>query len=581
MSKKIQSTSNPTVAEYVVARLADLGIGHVFGVPGDFAFPIDDAIVESDRLKWVGCSNELNAAYSADGYARIHGAAALCTTYVVGETSALTGVMGSKAERLPVFHLVGAPSTRLVRTRRPVHHTFCDGELEQFKALNAISACACAYLTPDNTIAEMERVISAALSECRPAYIQIPNDYALMPVVGTPVRGVPLAEAPIFSSQPAELAAALKAIMARLAKAKSPVILPAFTIARYGLQKELEALLAGTGIPFAACISQKAVISESHPLYLGMYDGSASKPDIREFVEGADLVLNLGGVIFGDINTGGYGGRLDPSRMITVWPDYVEMGAAVEVGGRGNKTFGPVRMKDILVALAKQAPKFKTPAFSRPTPFPKSGAAGDLISYPSLYSGIQEFLEPRDILLVDASTAAAILPMLLMPEDALYHDQLLWGCIGWGTPAAFGAAMADPSRRVILVQGDGGHQLTANQIGTMGWHGVNPIILLVNNGIFGIEEVLQPNTDPEKIKKHCELAPWQYHKLPEAMGCRDWFCPRVETNAELDSALKQARKHPGASYIEVVPGPKMADSAPPEAIERVYQATLPPAEGTN
>lgn len=297
MSKKNQSTSNPTVAEYVVSRLADLGIGHVFGVPGDFAFPIDNAIVASDRLKWVGCSNELNAAYSADGYARIHGTAALCTTYVVGETSALTGVMGSKAERLPVFHLVGAPSTRLVRTRRAVHHTFGDGELEQFKALNAVSACACAYLTPDNAIAEMERVISAALSQRQPAYIQIPNDYALMPVVGTPVRGVPLAEAPIFSSQPGELAAALAAIMARLAKAKSPVILPALTIGRYGLQKELEALLAATGIPYAACPSQKAVISESHPLYLGMYDGAASKPGIREFVEGADLVLNLGGVI--------------------------------------------------------------------------------------------------------------------------------------------------------------------------------------------------------------------------------------------------------------------------------------------
>ena len=61
----------------------------------------------------------------------------------------------------------------------------------------------------------------------------------------------------------------------------------------------------------------------------------------------------------------------------------------------------------------------------------------------------------------------------------------------------------------------------------MGWHGVNPIIVLVNNGIFGVEEVLQPNTDPAKIKKYDELAPWQYHKLPEAMGCRDWFCPAV------------------------------------------------------
>ena len=62
---------NPTVAEYVLDRLADLGIGHVFGVPGDFAFPVDDAVEASGRLTWIGCSNELNAAYAADGYGRI------------------------------------------------------------------------------------------------------------------------------------------------------------------------------------------------------------------------------------------------------------------------------------------------------------------------------------------------------------------------------------------------------------------------------------------------------------------------------------------------------------------------------
>ncbi len=74
------TNNNPSVVDYVVRRLAALGIKHVFGVPGDFAFPIDIAIEESDGLAWVNCSNELNAAYSADGYARINGAAILSTT---------------------------------------------------------------------------------------------------------------------------------------------------------------------------------------------------------------------------------------------------------------------------------------------------------------------------------------------------------------------------------------------------------------------------------------------------------------------------------------------------------------------
>ena len=152
-------------------------------------------------------------------------------------------------------------------------------------------------------------------------------------------------------------------------------------------------------------------------------------------------------------------------------------------------------------------------------------------------------------------------------------DQLIWGCIGWGTtPAAFGAAMADPSRRVVLVQGDGGHQISANQIGTMGLYGANLIILLFNNGIYGVEEIVQGNSDPKKVHVYDKLAPWQYHKLPEAMGCRDWFCTSVQTNAELEAALQKARKNPGAAYIEVLLGSEhLMPGASTEVIDRQYR----------
>ena len=98
------------VAEYVVARLVDLGINHSFSIPGDFAFPIDNALITNDKLQNIVNANELNASYAADGYARANGAAILSTTYAVGELSALNGVMGAKAENLIVFHLVGTPN---------------------------------------------------------------------------------------------------------------------------------------------------------------------------------------------------------------------------------------------------------------------------------------------------------------------------------------------------------------------------------------------------------------------------------------------------------------------------------------
>jgi len=397
-----------------------------------------------------------------------------------------------------------------------------------------------------------------------------------MPVVGEPIRGVSLDKAPTFSSNASELEAAVKAIVARLKEAKSPVILPAFTIMRFGLQKEVEALLAATGIPFAVTGMDKGVISESHPLYLGMHAADLAAPEVRKIVEGADLVLNLGGVLLSDLNTLN-GAQIQASRMLTVWPDHVELNGLAEAGGRGSATFGPVHMKDVLTALAKEAPRFKTPSFSAPAPIPSAGAPGDSVTNDSIYSRVQQFLAPGDILIVDPGTSAGALPAALLPDGADFHTQSLWACIGWGTPAAFGAALAAPSRRVILVEGDGGHQLTANQIGAMGRYGVNLIILLLNNGIFGVEEIVQANNDRDKIHEYDKLAPWQYHKLPEAMGCRDWFCTAVGTNADLESALQKARKHPGAAYIEILLGSKMAPALPPPLIDRFYQAGTPKA----
>ena len=84
------------VADYIVKRLAEEGIAHCFGVAGDYLFPICDAVERSSKVKWTGCANELNAAYAADGYARVRGAAMLATTYGVGELSALNGVMGER-----------------------------------------------------------------------------------------------------------------------------------------------------------------------------------------------------------------------------------------------------------------------------------------------------------------------------------------------------------------------------------------------------------------------------------------------------------------------------------------------------
>ena len=196
--EKDATSSQLTVAQYVVQRLAALGIKHVFGVPGDFSFPIDIAVENDADLTWIGCSNELNAAYAADGYARINGAAILCTTYNVGSAAALAGVMGCKAERVPVFHLSGAPSTRLQDARLRMHHSYGDGNLDQFHQYHDVSVCASVTLTPANVVSEMDNVINAAASRRMPVYIEIPEDCAWAPIKDISIPDVPFSQAPIF-----------------------------------------------------------------------------------------------------------------------------------------------------------------------------------------------------------------------------------------------------------------------------------------------------------------------------------------------------------------------------------------------
>src|SRR5215471_20769544 len=174
---------NNAVIQHVLSRLHDIGIKDIFGVAGDFVFPVLDAICSDQRFRFVGDCNELNAAYAADGYARIRGLAALSTTFGVGELSAINGVAGSYAEHLPIFHLVGMPASRVQTARRLVHHTLGNGEFDLFYKMTEPVVCARAIMTPENCVAETERLITAALYHRRPVYMAFPFDCANLPVV--------------------------------------------------------------------------------------------------------------------------------------------------------------------------------------------------------------------------------------------------------------------------------------------------------------------------------------------------------------------------------------------------------------
>ena len=136
------------VGNYLLDRLAELGVNHLFGVPGDFNLQFLDDVLAHPDISWVGNANELNAGYAADGYARIRGVGALLTTYGVGELSAINATAGSYAENVPVIHIVGAPSLAAQNAHLRMHHTLGDGDFQHFVRMAAEVSAATAVLQP-------------------------------------------------------------------------------------------------------------------------------------------------------------------------------------------------------------------------------------------------------------------------------------------------------------------------------------------------------------------------------------------------------------------------------------------------
>jgi indolepyruvate decarboxylase len=529
-----------SVINYVLRRLKQEGIRDVFGVPGDFAFPINDAVCSDKDLRWIGCCNELNAAYAADGYARVKGLAALSTTYGVGELSALCGVAGSYTEHLPVFHLVGMPNTKTQQERRIVHHTLGNGEFDLFAHMARPAVCASAVLTPENVVSEMERLVNAALSRRRPVYIAIPADHAEAVAGGASIP----TQGPI-RSDPDALNEAVARVAEKIDGAAAVVVLAGYLLCRLGLSAKAQAFLTASGIPYATMFMDKTSLDESASGYIGMYDGRIMNQEVREFVESCDVVLNLGG-LWSDFNTGAFTARIESSRNIEIMHHHVRVGRAI---------YHNVEMDDMLTALnglglRKQVTGPPVRGLGRPR-----GAPDDPVSAEFLYPRWEAFLRPNDILVAETGTSSMGLGFALMPSGSSFLNQTLWGSIGWATPAAFGAALAAPDRRVVLVTGEGAHQLTAQEICQFPRFGLKPVIFCLNNRGYLIERLLCK--DPESI--YNDVAPWNYSQLPAALGCEGWYCARVTTNGELDQAMRRAETCDKGAYIEVVTG-KMTGS---------------------
>ena len=328
-----------TIGDYLLDRLVDSGIDRLFGVPGDYNLQFLDRVIAHSALGWVGCANELNAAYAADGYARIKGAGALLTTYGVGELSALNGIAGSYAEHIPVLHIVGAPSTGAQQRGELLHHTLGDGDFRHFARMSEQITCSQALLTAGNACHEIDRVLRDMLTHHRPGYLMLPADVARAAAIA-PAQGLLVEPAPADENQ----LAGFREHASRLLRGSRRISLLAdFLAQRYGLQNTLREWVAKTPIAHATMLMGKGLFDEQLNGFVGTYSGIASAPQTREAIENADTIICIG-TRFTDTITAGFTQHLAREKTIEIQPFAVRVGpAGGGVGGASGRGAGSGR----------------------------------------------------------------------------------------------------------------------------------------------------------------------------------------------------------------------------------------------
>ncbi len=514
---------NFTVSNYLLQRLDEAGIKHLFGVPGDYVLDFLDAVIGSP-LKWVGNCNELNAGYAADGYARLTGLGAAVVTYGVGGLSILNAVAGAYAERVPMIIISGAPPGSRRESGALVHHLISGYDL-QLDIFKKVTIDAVILRDAGSAPAAIDRVISNAILHKLPVYIELPADIAVAqcekPGIFPEVIPPP--------SNDAALNSAIRLAADKINNAENPVVLAGIELQRFGLGSDLLRLVEHAELPFSTMLSSKSVLPELHPQFIGIYQGGWSRETVRNQVEQSDCILSAG-VWMTDLDTGMFSGSLNDQQMI------IASNNNVHVNGQG---FQNVQLVDFIRGLM---PKIEPRLYSASHPLEvrtvKSAGQAEIgrpLTALRLYEQINCFLDDQMILMAEPGDAFCAALDFQIEEAENFIVQAFYSSIGFCTAAALGVSFARPGKRPVVLTGDGAFQMTAQEISTLIRNRCPAIVLLINNDGYLIERELHEDGPYNDIQM------WNYADLPAAFGNGDFALGlRVKTEDELASALKMA-----------------------------------------
>jgi len=556
-----------TVGGYLLTRLAQMGVTEMFGLPGDFNLGWLDLVDDHPSIEWVGNCNELNAAYAADGYARVKlgSLAVVTTTFGVGELSAMNGIAGAFSEMVPVLHIVGCPSTVQQKKRPLLHHTLGDGRFDAYrKAARQITIHQTQLWNKNEAAAQIDEAITLCITKARPVYLMLPTDIVLAEISGERLR-TPLSTAPP-PNPPNEEAFVLDLIHEKMKEVDgNAIILLDAGVLRQNIKEEVKELIRETGLPVYSTPMGKSAIDETNKRFGGIYIGSLTHPEVKAKVEGAQLILSVGS-LQSDFNTGNFTYNIPTRHVIEFHSDYTQVQYA-RFDGVGMKRLLP-KVTDRLQRFYSVANKIQVVPFVNHVPHEESS----VISHKWFWPRIGAFLKSKDVIVTETGTANFGIIEVALPPGCMLLSQVLWGSIGWSVGACLGAALAARKvgmERTILFVGDGSLQLTVQELSPMIRMGLKPIIFVINNKGYTIERMIHG-----KHRKYNDIADWDWNRLLEVMNTSEKIPTAnytVETKADVDALFKN-EEFCRADKMQLV-NVKMPALDAPEALTRQAELT--------
>jgi indolepyruvate decarboxylase len=548
------------LGDFLVAYLRRIGVKRIFGIPGDLVLRLFSQLGDRGRWQIVTLSHEPSVGFAADGYARATGALGVaCVTYGAGGHNMVNPVAGSYAEHVPVLVISGGPGDEERKFGTLIHHQARAIE-SQLNIYREVTAAARLIDDPRTAAEQIDEVVRTMWREQRPGYLEIHRDMVDRVIDVPPSLVDAVHPLELEHSDPRKTREAAADVAARLDRAERPVVVVGIQTFRFKAQREVLALCERLKAPVLATMLSKGAVPMDHPLYMGVYMGAHSPPAIRKRVDDADLVLDLGSMLtdIGSVKQAPAGERSIRAvdrRVDVSFHSYTDVAlrdfvrALLDEKPRAHREKvayhdnlpAPPRW---LAALPSRSARRKTvPRSAKPAAMRGNGGT---VRVAEMLHVLNHFLAGRRDYVVVAESGDMLFAGIdvRVAGKAAYFAQGFYASMGFGVPGAFGVELG-LGKRPILLSGDGAFQMTGPEIAQARRHGLRPIVLVTNNGGWGI---FRPVVKRQSI---LEIPPWPYAELARLWGGQG---ERVTSGPELLMALERAEQSRTFALIEVMIG---------------------------